>query len=299
MTDSQTPTSYELLEYESIVSTNDFFKQPLPEGLDFDLPIFVRANEQTGGRGRLGRSWHSPKGGLYLSLLWPYRLLAVSAVSLPLVAALAVRFALQPLSDQQMVLKWPNDLLMEQDGELRKLAGILVELVEGKAVVGVGVNVYPEVAVNQARTVGSAEVGSAEVASSNTTVVRYGPLTAAWLAGGNSTRSADNAPSVDNSDSVHLGDLGLLEQARDALIHSLPDYLGRWQKVGNRFEPFGDEYRQHLARIGDHVEVRNAFGDVLAAGTMCGIDDLGQLIVQDGYDSLRIPSGEVTLRSDT
>lgn len=108
-----------------------------PEG------TIVIAEAQTAGRGRLGRSWHSPPGvNLYCTVvLRPPRPPAV-APQLGLVAAVAVADAVRETVPVPPAIKWPNDVLL--DG--RKVAGILTEM-EGEAdrvafvLVGIGVNV--------------------------------------------------------------------------------------------------------------------------------------------------------------
>jgi len=102
----------------------------------------VVADHQTAGRGRLGRSWHSPPGvNLYLS-----RICRGSFDLLPLQGALATREAVQTFlpPDLTAAIKWPNDILV---GEY-KLAGILCELFDDAAVIGIGINVnttgFPE-----------------------------------------------------------------------------------------------------------------------------------------------------------
>jgi BirA family transcriptional regulator, biotin operon repressor / biotin---[acetyl-CoA-carboxylase] ligase len=99
----------------------------------------VLADLQTGGRGREGRTWVSPPGGLYLSVLLRPRLESVGL--LPLAAGVAVAEAAGELG-VRTELKWPNDVLASG----RKLAGILSEAASGPAgvewaVLGVGVNV--------------------------------------------------------------------------------------------------------------------------------------------------------------
>jgi len=90
----------------------------------------VLADTQTEGRGRCGRSWVSPTGGLYTTfLLQPTPLM-------PLRTGLALAAALTGMSiDAQ--LKWPNDVLVSG----RKIAGMLVEMHGGVAFLGLGVNV--------------------------------------------------------------------------------------------------------------------------------------------------------------
>ncbi len=107
-----------------------------PEGL------VVVAEEQTAGRGRLDRSWVAPPGAAltFSVLLRPGDVPALRWRWLPLLTGVAVARAVRRLGGVDARLKWPNDVLV--DG--RKLAGILVERVEGgppAAVVGVGLNV--------------------------------------------------------------------------------------------------------------------------------------------------------------
>jgi BirA family biotin operon repressor/biotin-[acetyl-CoA-carboxylase] ligase len=101
-----------------------------------DHPVLLAAEEQTAGRGRRGRRWHSPRGaGITFSLAAPVRRPARELAALPLVAGVAVARALRALG-VQAALKWPNDLVV---GEA-KLGGILVESRAGVAVIGVGIN---------------------------------------------------------------------------------------------------------------------------------------------------------------
>jgi BirA family biotin operon repressor/biotin-[acetyl-CoA-carboxylase] ligase len=93
------------------------------------LPLgsVVVADQQTAGRGRLGRRWDAPPGSALLaSFVLPSRPLA----------SLAAGVAAAVACGESVRLKWPNDLLV--DG--RKLAGILVEQRGGRCVVGIGVN---------------------------------------------------------------------------------------------------------------------------------------------------------------
>ena len=132
-----------ILRFDSIDSTNlEAIRQAragAPEGL------CIIAREQTAGRGRLDRRWHSAKdAGLYFSIvlrpalemnLWPL---------LPLMSALAVSDALMKSCGLSTDIKWPNDILAND----RKLCGILVETVETEtgpaAIVGIGINLTSE-----------------------------------------------------------------------------------------------------------------------------------------------------------
>jgi BirA family biotin operon repressor/biotin-[acetyl-CoA-carboxylase] ligase len=104
-------------------------------------PVLLLADEQTAGRGRRGRRWHSRPGcGLTFSLALALRRPLRELAALPLVAGVAVARALRLLGVAKAALKWPNDIVV--DGA--KLGGILVETrsVDGrvKAVIGVGIN---------------------------------------------------------------------------------------------------------------------------------------------------------------
>jgi BirA family biotin operon repressor/biotin-[acetyl-CoA-carboxylase] ligase len=145
-----------VLRFESLPSTNTELARLASEGADEGVSIL--ADEQTAGRGRLQRTWSSPKGaGLYFSILlrptipqdhWPLITFA---------AALAVADALHESSDIQTDIKWPNDLL---SGE-RKICGILADAIEtpaGRAViVGIGINLtqqaFPAELINVAASV--------------------------------------------------------------------------------------------------------------------------------------------------
>lgn len=110
-------------------------------------PFLVLALEQSGGRGRQGRSWSSPAGkGVYAT-----RVLQVAdpalLQTLPLLVGIGLCRALsQHLPPQSPCrLKWPNDLLVETGGERRKIGGILIEASvrpgeDAIAIIGFGVN---------------------------------------------------------------------------------------------------------------------------------------------------------------
>lgn len=99
---------------------------------------WLRAERQTAGRGRMGRSWEGEDGNLYASSLVRLRPTDPPPASLALVAGVAVHAALARFAPEcGIVLKWPNDLLAGQ----AKLAGMLLERVGDAVVVGIGVNI--------------------------------------------------------------------------------------------------------------------------------------------------------------
>lgn len=104
------------------------------------------AEEQSTGRGRLDRRWSAPaRSGIFLSVLLRPGVSNVPKDNwgwLPLLAGVAAGASLSTASGVPIRLKWPNDLLVEIDGEERKTGGILAELADdGRAVVlGMGIN---------------------------------------------------------------------------------------------------------------------------------------------------------------
>jgi BirA family biotin operon repressor/biotin-[acetyl-CoA-carboxylase] ligase len=106
--------------------------------------LIVVAEQQTAGRGRLDRRWESPpRAGLALSvLLRPGPAVPVDRYGwLPLLTGVALAEAVRRIGEVDAVLKWPNDLLIDE----RKCAGILAEaLTDGAVVVGIGLNVTME-----------------------------------------------------------------------------------------------------------------------------------------------------------
>jgi BirA family biotin operon repressor/biotin-[acetyl-CoA-carboxylase] ligase len=125
-------------------STNDVAK----ELADRSAPAgtVVLADEQTAGRGRLGRHWSAPAGTCLLcSILFRPDLVPTEAQSLTMLCAAAAADAVERVAGLPVSLKWPNDLIVKSQN-WRKLAGILTETgVIGErvsfVVVGIGINV--------------------------------------------------------------------------------------------------------------------------------------------------------------
>lgn len=126
--------------HSTVPSTNDLAWAAALHGAPEGAAFF--ADEQTRGRGRFGRTWHSPPGGLWLSVvLRPKvpldRLLLVTAVG-----ALAVADAVEELGAHHPLIRFPNDVVVDD----RKISGTLVEArlvgpAPDLAVMGIGLNV--------------------------------------------------------------------------------------------------------------------------------------------------------------
>ena len=127
--------------FPSVKSTNSLLRQQAMEGAPEGTVVV--AEEQTGGRGRMGRSFLSPLGGLYMSILIRPQLEAGRILFLTMIAALSVIDAVQRLYGVTLSIKWVNDILFHG----RKLSGILTEAsMDGEsgglefAAVGIGIN---------------------------------------------------------------------------------------------------------------------------------------------------------------
>lgn len=128
-----------LLIVDRCTSTNDiavkFAHDGAPEGFT------VISEEQTEGRGRYGRLWFSPKGGIWLTVILRPPVTFELLNGLPLVGALAVARTISSNLGLQALVRWPNDVVVDR----RKLAGVLVETkfsgnVLEFALLGLGVN---------------------------------------------------------------------------------------------------------------------------------------------------------------
>ena len=144
---SKTPSAHrsaralQILRFDSIDSSNLEAIRQARAGAREGLCILAR--EQTAGRGRLDRSWQSPKdAGLYFSIVLRPKLKMRLWPLITLMAALAVSDALMKACGLRVDIKWPNDLFVKD----RKLGGVLAETIDTEkgpaAIVGIGINLF-------------------------------------------------------------------------------------------------------------------------------------------------------------
>jgi BirA family biotin operon repressor/biotin-[acetyl-CoA-carboxylase] ligase len=137
-----------VIYYPRLTSTNDIARHQAQQGAREGTVIV--AEEQTVGRGRIKRTWLSPKGNIALSIILYPQLAYLS--SLIMVASLAVVRGIAKVTGLKSQIKWPNDVLVND----KKVCGILIESdVKGDsvdyAIIGIGVNVnlrlseFPEI----------------------------------------------------------------------------------------------------------------------------------------------------------
>ncbi len=125
---------------ESMDSTSSFAKALAKAGAPEGTTVI--AKEQTGGRGRMGRSFHSPEGGLYMTVILRPKCQAKELLHLTCAAGVAARDAVYAVSGISPGLKWINDLVIGT----KKVGGILAEMSltpSGQveyALIGIGIN---------------------------------------------------------------------------------------------------------------------------------------------------------------
>ncbi|MCD6056350.1 MAG: biotin/acetyl-CoA-carboxylase ligase [Gammaproteobacteria bacterium] len=253
----QQPPPIEILK--TIDSTNAYLLRRLKQ--DPNSPYFCLAEEQTAGRGRRGRAWETGSTrNIALSCLWHFPQGAHTLSGLSLVVGIAVVTALDRLSKHNIMLKWPNDLIWEQ----QKLAGIAVEISMDNrggcyAVIGIGLN------VNLAEATRQTIEPAAQIAIAPT-------------------------PWVD----LHtvLGKPCSRNQVAGFMINELLTQLPLFEKEG--LTPFLTAWSQKDMLYGQAVEVYTVNERI--PGIMSGIDEQGALILQTEQGKQTFQMGEVTVR---
>lgn len=116
-----------IYHFKKVSSTNNVAKEI---AMSHERDFVVVADEQTKGKGRMGREWLSPPGGLYFSVV------TKKNPMLPLVSGVSVAYSLKKFGLFPRI-KWPNDVMIKN----KKISGILIECFDDFAVIGVGVNI--------------------------------------------------------------------------------------------------------------------------------------------------------------
>jgi BirA family biotin operon repressor/biotin-[acetyl-CoA-carboxylase] ligase len=249
----------ELVRYSRVGSTNDLMKERAQAGAEEGLVIL--AEEQTAGRGRMGRAWIAPPGSsLLLSVLLRPALPADESFVPMMLAGVALCEAVEQVALVRAALKWPNDLLLPLGAgdtpELRKAAGVLCDLsLEAGQVawvaVGIGINVgwSPQDVVD----------------------------------GRNLSQTATSVAAAAGR-----------EVSRLALLRALLTRLdARYQEVrrGRQAELFG-AWRARLATLGRQVEIRMV--DEVLRGVAEDVEPSGALVLRDA-DGVRrvVTAGDV------
>ena len=215
----------------------------------------VIADRQTGGRGRLDRSWISPPGAnLYISILFRPEIVASDAPLFTLIASIALIEVIQRLGVADTSIKWPNDIVIQE----KKVSGVLTEMRSKREmvdfiVVGIGVN------INMTREDVNSEMG--QVARIATSIKE------------------------------HLGkDVDRAKFAADVLLELESRYQiflskGRAAIINEWTSRWGDLNKQVIVTINE---------DERFEGTAVGVDEKGYLLVKtDDGETKKVVAGDV------
>ena len=275
------PVDLDLVKLDEVDSTNDELRRILqnrPPSSSCSTLKAVLALRQTQGRGRLGRRWESPPGGLYFSLALEVPDASERVAALSLIVALAIRKELAQLAEllakqgqtepQDILVKWPNDLICPQG----KLAGILIELVR----------LAPDELVPD-------ELAPDELA----------PKQQYALVGVGINLARPNAGASEKA--AYLSDFCSetpdREQTVKQIIESIVAYYAEWKAADCAFAHWVDEYNAKLSLIGREATASNGEGEVLAEGCVQGVNNSGSLLLLGEKGILtEVDTGEVTLR---
>lgn len=242
-----------LVCFETIDSTNNYLKRESP---NIASGTAVVANEQTGGRGRLGRSFQSPKDrGIYMSVLVRPDLPPARALNFTAFVAVAVCEGIEAATGLKPQIKWTNDIVLNK----KKVCGILTEMaIEGESgtlqhiITGIGVN------VNQKTEDFPKDIrdiaGSLAMAAGKP--VRRGRLAAEILNG--------------------------LDRMYAAWLNGGEDYLER--------------YRSRCLTVGSQVKLLRANGEMEPAEAIAVADDFGLIVRHPDGREEKVTSGEVSVR---
>lgn len=305
---------WRIKSYGCVESTNLFIKDALAQGAEEGLCVV--ALQQSGGYGRQGHAWKSPLGGLYTSFaLYPLRR-GVTLDKLPLlslVMSVALRRALRYFcDDSQLAIKWPNDVLFKGG----KIAGISLEAVSGGVCVGIGINVFSfedcaadalgkyrpsYVWEKQTNSVGGIQLDLQPGDSADGHQAGFQEADSAEkLHSGDAQNDGSIQPCKQDTQDQHANlnssQRSLMVQLLMRMLYEVQQYYETWCEKG--FEEFLDEYRAHMAFVGDGATLEALDGSVFAEGIIMGVDGEGKLLIETASgQSVAAHSGEVHVRT--
>lgn len=283
------PLGFRVHCFAEVDSTNILVKEAQRAGEP--VGYVAAALRQMAGYGRQGRVWVSPLGGLYFSLLLKPEVDGARLPSVSPAISLAVRDALAELvtvpatetgeekpahrggdtvaeAGDCVLIKWPNDVVCATG----KLCGMSLETVGDGICVGIGINVF---APREASVVGG----------KNT------PAYLVDLLGEDRCFDLERAVVGAQPDEAQTR---FMEKVLITCLAHIERAYRRWQEMG--FSVLVERYNTHAALIGEQITVVTLEGEIVAAGTVVGIDGAGCLRVVDAAgEEKHISSGEVHL----
>lgn len=265
---------WHLYTFDTVDSTNTRIKEAIRQGAQ-EGTCFA-AHEQTSAYGRQGRSWSSPKGGLYFSFILdplsahPEAKKVLSDLpALSLIMSLGIQAGLSSFAKSDKIkIKWPNDIVVVRETGYAKLCGISLETVCGKLCCGVGINVCHH-------SVARGDQDSLKPSSA---------YDIAYL----EDMCTDRNIQADR-DAVFER---LLSEMLRAIMHSYE----QWLQQG--IEPLMVRYNELLFNMDSKVVLETIDGKALYEGIVLGVDPTGELLLKDSNGKVvHAASGEVHTRT--
>jgi BirA family biotin operon repressor/biotin-[acetyl-CoA-carboxylase] ligase len=260
----------------------------------------VVADYQSAGRGRLARQWEAPAGtSIAVSAVVPVPPSRAADLGwLPLLSGMAMRQALEDVAGVSGRLKWPNDVMVQEQA-----AGLADNGASGLAdngVPGLADNGVPGLADNGAS--GLADNGASGLTDNGAPWLKISGILCEMAPGGelvvigagaNIAQERDELP-VDTATSLAL--CGARNLRREDVIAgylgALADLHQTWSAGGARLDALRTAYRSRCLTIGLDVDVHQPGGRVVR-GTATGVDAEGRLVVTAGGSSLAHAAGDV------
>jgi BirA family biotin operon repressor/biotin-[acetyl-CoA-carboxylase] ligase len=247
---------FDIKVLDSIDSTNNYLSKIAATG--HPHASVVAANIQTQGKGRRGRQWQSALGeSLTFSFLWRFTQGAAGLSGLSLAVGVALIRALKKINISTALLKWPNDILIFDEGVYKKLAGILIELQgdtdgQSAAIIGIGLNL--NLSKTQLEKIDQPATDINNLVSEN----------------------------IDSNFFMAI------------IIKELAQVLASFES--DQFKPFKDEWLSYHAFQDKLIDIMLGNSQTIT-GKAIDISDTGALIVRTDEGSKSFASGEVSIRS--
>ena len=267
-----------------------------PAGQKYHGAVIVAEN-QTAGRGRLGRTFVSPdRTGIYLSVIYAPKGGITQPAPITAFAAVAVCRAIKRLYGIEPSIKWINDIFVNNSGMRKKAVGILTEGVTNfetqrieSAIIGIGLNIRPskDIPKELEDIVGFIEPAAEQIAAANAT----GANTATCNThDANTTMCGATGAATPNNASAGVSRCRLAAEVAGQVIRIYDEPP----------EKVMAEYKRLVFLIGEDVEVHPIIGDEksIYTATAVDIDDNAGLVVMLADGTIKtLSSGEVTLKS--
>ncbi len=127
-----------LKKFKKVKSTNDTALKFIKKNIS--VPTIITSENQTNGRGRIGKKWTSNKGNLFISIFFKFNQKEINFKQFAILNAFLIKRVISKKISQKVNIKWPNDLLFNN----QKFCGILQEVIRFNnydyLIVGIGIN---------------------------------------------------------------------------------------------------------------------------------------------------------------